>query len=639
MSEKKQKNIKVRFPIGLKLITIVSFFIIISLGTITYLVNYFVSDDVRVTAESTNLDANTRSANSVANSFTTMQSSALLLMDVISNVSTTSYIAQNSSMLYFEHNPDIAAVVLLSKENFSYGNYDLRMVNNKFFMKNDLDESAIEAFIATERTDVEKSFTGAVTVLNATPFFDFGMVALIVPWSGVNRVGEAKDVVVIISSSEFLIQTLGRSSTSTSFIINSRGDILVHPDFEAMRLNSNVADNPLVHQMREKNAENMQILFKDKDDMEYFGAYQKIALGDMGVITTIPSNLVFENVRNTTMRNIYLGAAVLFISIVLVWLWALSLSRPIVKLTGATAQIEAGDFNITLKPKTHDEIGVLTQTFGRMSVGLAERERLQESFSKFVNRDVAEKAAKGELELGGVTKTCTVFFSDIRSFTAISEKLEPYEVVEFLNEYMTRMVECVGKTHGSVDKYIGDAIMAVWGTPITSGDPSVDALRCVRAALMMRHALREYNVGRGGDDKKPIIRIGCGINTGPVIAGQIGSLQKMEYTVIGDTVNFASRTESLNKPLHTDILITENTYDLIKNYVLVEQMPSVTVKGKSEPVRLYAVVNMPFAEDIPGAGKDGPKNMHEVRELLGIGEPDMETVNLNEEEKKYKIKG
>lgn len=249
-----------------------------------------------------------------------------------------------------------------------------------------------------------------------------------------------------------------------------------------------------------------------------------------------------------------------------------------------------------------------------------------------------EKAAKGELALGGETKTCTVFFSDIRSFTAISEKLEPYEVVDFLNEYMSRMVDCVNKTHGSVDKYIGDAIMAVWGTPITSGDAGVDALRCVRAALMMRHALLEFNVGRGGD-KKPIIKIGCGINSGPVIAGQIGSNQKMEYTVIGDTVNFASRTESLNKPLGTDILITENTYELIKDYVVVERMPSVTVKGKSKPVSLYAVVNMPYAEDIPGAGKDGPKTLAEVRELVGMVAPDLGKVNLDEEEKKYKIQG
>lgn len=630
-----EKQISVRFPIGAKLIIIVSFLIVASLGSITYLVNYFVSDDVRVTAENTNLDANTRSANAVENSFTTLQSNALLLLDVIGSAGEQNSAEENASLLYFERNPDVAAVLLLSKENFMYGNYNLRMVNDKFFARHELDESAIESFIFTEREAVEKAFLGELTILNATPFFEFGMVALVVPRNSHNG---KNDAVVIFASSEFLTNSFGQSSTSVSYVINSRADIIVHPDFDAMRTSVNLVDSPLIIQMRKNNDENRQILFTDSDGKEYFGAYRKIALGDLGVITTVQSEVIFENVRNTTKRNVYLGLAVLFVSIIFVWIWSLSLSRPLVKLTQASAQIEAGDYEIHLVPKSHDEIGMLTQSFGKMSVGLAERERLQDTFSRFVNKTIAEKSAKGELALGGETKICTIFFSDIRSFTAISEKLEPFEVVEFLNQYMTRMVECVNKTQGTVDKYIGDAIMAVWGTPLSSEDPGTDALRCIRAALMMRHSLREFNVGRGGD-KKPIIRIGCGINTGPVIAGQIGSTERMEYTVIGDAVNFASRTEALNKPLHTDILITENTYKLVKDYVLVEQMPSVTVKGKSRPVQMYAVINMPYADDIPGAGKDGPKTMAEVRELLGIDAPDLGTVNLDEDEKKYKIQG
>ena len=113
----------------------------------------------------------------------------------------------------------------------------------------------------------------------------------------------------------------------------------------------------------------------------------------------------------------------------------------------------------------------------------------------------------------------------------------------------------------------------------------------------------------------------------------------MEYTVIGDAVNFASRTEALNKPLGTDILITENTYKLVKEHVIVEEMPSVTVKGKEKPVKIFAVVNMPRATDIPGAGPEGPKNMAEVRTLLGIPTPDFTKVNVNEDEKKFKIQG
>jgi adenylate cyclase len=241
---------------------------------------------------------------------------------------------------------------------------------------------------------------------------------------------------------------------------------------------------------------------------------------------------------------------------------------------------------------------------------------------------------KGELSLGGETKRVTVFFSDIRSFTAISEKLEPSEVVEFLNDYMTRMVDCVEKTGGVVDKFIGDAVMAVWGAPLSAGSPARDAFNCVKAALLMRSALYQFNKGRGGD-KKPLIRIGCGINTGDVVAGQIGSSRRMEYTVIGDAVNLASRTEALNKPLGTDILITENTRSLIGKYLVTEEMPSITVKGKEKPVRMFAVINL---RETGGAVRK-PATLAELRQILGIPAPDMGKVNVNAEEQKYKIQG
>ena len=375
-----------------------------------------------------------------------------------------------------------------------------------------------------------------------------------------------------------------------------------------------------------------------EDGKEYFGAYNHLSLADLCVYTTVAADIVFEPVYASVRRNIYLTLAVLFLSVIFVYFFSKTISVPVKKLTEASDEIEKGNYILHLESKTRDEIGLLTRRFVKMGKGLDEREKLKDTFGRFINKEIAEKAMKGELALGGETKNVTVFFSDIRSFTAISEKLEPYEVVEFLNDYMTRMVECVSNTHGVVDKFIGDAIMGVWGAPVSQGNVSLDALNCVRAALMMRHSLMEFNRGRGGD-KKPIIKIGCGINTGPVVAGQIGSSSRMEYTVIGDAVNFASRTEALNKPLGTDILITENTYKLVKEHVIVEEMPSVTVKGKEKPVKIFAVVNMPRATDIPGAGPEGPKNMAEVRTLLGIPTPDFTKVNVNEDEKKFKIQG
>jgi adenylate cyclase len=158
----------------------------------------------------------------------------------------------------------------------------------------------------------------------------------------------------------------------------------------------------------------------------------------------------------------------------------------------------------------------------------------------------------------------------------------------------------------------------------------------VKAALEMRSALLDMNKNRKADDpRNPPIRIGCGINTGIVTAGQIGSDQRMEYTVIGDPVNLASRTEALNKPLGTDILITEDTWTLIEQHIITEEMPPVTVKGKAKPVRLFAVVNIKSEER--GVKDNGPQTLAELRTLLGITPPDLNKVDTGAEEKKYKI--
>jgi adenylate cyclase len=302
-------------------------------------------------------------------------------------------------------------------------------------------------------------------------------------------------------------------------------------------------------------------------------------------------------------------------------------------LADAALQIEQGEFGITLKPKSRDELGLLTASFGKMSSALG-------IFGRFTNRDIAIRAMRGEIKPGGLPKHATVFFSDIRGFTEKSEKFTiafgedaSNRIVGWLNEYFTRMVDCVEKTNGVVDKFIGDAVMAHWGTAYTAGSAEEDAFNCVKAAIMMRFALMEINSKRTkGDPGNPEIRIGCGINTGLVIAGQIGSDQRMEYTVIGDPVNLASRTEALNKPLGTDILITEETWKLIGDKLITEEMPSVTVKGKEKPIRLFAVVNFE-------AAKTGPKTLAEVRSILGIPAPDITKVNTDAEEQKYKIQG
>jgi adenylate cyclase len=157
---------------------------------------------------------------------------------------------------------------------------------------------------------------------------------------------------------------------------------------------------------------------------------------------------------------------------------------------------------------------------------------------------------------------------------------------------------------------------------------------------MMRKRLQKMNINRKAENwGNPPIHIGCGINTGVVTAGQIGSDLRMEYTVIGDPVNLASRVEALNKPLGTDILITEDTWNLIKAYFITEEMPSVTVKGKKKPVRIFAVVSANFSARNTASSDSYPKTLDEVRKRLGIEPPDLSKVDVNGHEDKYQISG
>ena len=174
----------------------------------------------------------------------------------------------------------------------------------------------------------------------------------------------------------------------------------------------------------------------------------------------------------------------------------------------------------------------------------------------------------------------------MRGFTSISEKMAPEGVVGFLNDYLQRMVDIVFDEGGIVDKFIGDAVMAVFGAPVPKPD---DAARAVRAALRMIEEVAHFNEqqkNKGGVE----IDVGIGLHTGPLIAGNIGSDRKMEYTVIGDTVNTASRIESLNQDLKTHVLITQECYDATGKIFAVRELPRVLVKGKEQPLQLYEVL-------------------------------------------------
>jgi adenylate cyclase len=606
----------VKVPLVVKMICIISGIVILSTGIVTGLSAYFFSEDSRARAEENALTMSQVVAAQMESEITAVQLGALSLFDLLRESGGNKALVQTAVANYLDRNPSIAYIGVPGER---------AVENEKFFTANEIDRSIVGVYLEVKKAVLERAREGETVVTNASTAFGVPAAMLVVPYRDLGT----RNVMVVLFSTEALQSIVQTHSASFTYAVGWDGELIAHPDFDLVRIGANYRSVELVSKLLESPLDNMLTRYRDADGTSYLGAFRKLRTGQVSVTVSTPVSLVYEAALAVVRQNLYLGGIVLLISILAVWFFSRSMTRPVMTLVAASRRIEAGEFELDLRPTTHDELGLLTESFVQMGHGLAERERVKETFGKFVNREVAERALSGRLELGGTRKTATIFFSDIRSFTAISEKLAPEAVVEFLNAYLTRMVECIEKSGGVVDKFIGDAIMAVWGTPVSRGTPRDDALQAIRAVLMMRESLLEFNRDRGGPEK-PIIKIGCGLNTGPCLAGQIGSPQRMEYTVIGDAVNLASRIEALNKPLGTDILLSEHTYELVKDAVVVQKMPAVKVKGKSGELAIYALVNL---KDAPG-----PKTLGDLRTLMGIPAPDAHA-DVNGEEKKYEIVG
>lgn len=218
------------------------------------------------------------------------------------------------------------------------------------------------------------------------------------------------------------------------------------------------------------------------------------------------------------------------------------------------------------------------------------KEKVEDAMGKFMSEDVMKNVIKNidNLGLGGKKAIVTVLFSDIRGFTSMSEKMSAQEVSELLNEYFSEMEPIVTKHNGIINKFIGDAVMAVFGEPIQDEQHPINAVKCGYEMLKKVENLNE----KWSKEGKPTIQIGVGINTGEVFVGNIGSEKRMEYTVIGDTVNLASRLESYNKTYKTHILISSTTYEATKNSIDVNKISDVEIRGKAEKMDIYEVKNL-----------------------------------------------
>lgn len=298
--------------------------------------------------------------------------------------------------------------------------------------------------------------------------------------------------------------------------------------------------------------------------------------------------LVDQTVKQAAIKLLVVTGLMLLLGTLAAIFLAHFMTQPIKNLVSGVLAIAGGDLNQEIKVGRNDELGELTDAFNEMAQSLREKEQIEGAFCTYVSSQVMEEVLKdpGKLALGGARKHASMLFTDIRGFTSMSETMQPEDVVSVINEYLSIQTEIVLRNGGMLDKFVGDCVMAVYGVPLPKTD---DALRAVTTAVEIQEAVKELNEKRK-ESGLITVTIGVGVNTGEVVSGNMGSAQKMDYTVIGDAVNLAARLESIAEG--GSVLISETTFQEVKEHILAEKLSPISVKGKREQVSVYRVKSM-----------------------------------------------
>jgi adenylate cyclase len=404
-------------------------------------------------------------------------------------------------------------------------------------------------------------------------------------------------------AAEFSRLIAGSTFNQSGFavLVDGEGQIIAHPD--ARRLDENVATAPAVQAARLSRGVG-SIVANDAAGRTKLYVYR--ALQNPASMAQQPWVLLTEVDRNEELaglrqlrRELGLGVAlVLFSSFLIAQQVSSSITNPL-RLLGEFAQrIGTGDLTTRTAISGRDVSGRLSAALNDMAAGLQERDHVKEVFGRYIATQVSDKLLKGEVNLGGEVRRVTILFSDIRNFTGMSEAMAPQQVVAFLNDYFSEMVDAVFENGGVLDKFMGDGLMAVFGSV---GDETDHQRRAVQTALRMKALLAKINGVRAMSGVAPIA-IGIGIHTDEVIVGNIGSRKRLEYTVVGDGVNTTSRLQTLNKEFGTTILVSETTHEAIADEFECRQMPEAHLRGKTKNLQFYEVISTKAAAGAAFAG-------------------------------------
>lgn len=578
----------IRIPIAVKLIAFTVALLAVSSAAVT-LVSAERFEKISLEREmQANRDESRARASEIEGLLTSYVDRAKIVASLLLKESGTEEERQKSIDLTFHRDRELVSLEVLSLEGRQRG---MRVVNDGYLQQYKLDKSFIDVLRDAQKSrkiiNLDALFAGKdnyIEIRNSTIEGGAPLMTIGFPLAK-DDMGNVTHIVLTEVRLDRILKAFRGIRTRTLYVVDGQGRLLAHPEEQRVLKGETLIDRPVVKDATAAVLKAGEREFQENGSGEWItAAYTKTAMGVIA-LAEVKKATVLEAARAVKHEAFHIAGQILSVALFLVFVLSITLTSPIESLAELTTQVARGNFKVKADVGSKDEVGQLGEAFNSMIEGLVERDKVKNMFNKFHGSSVAEDLLKGEIQLGGSKKTVTVFFSDIRDFTKFSEGHTPEQVVEMLNEYFQIMVKIINDNGGVVDKFIGDAIMAVWGAPNTTERDSQNA---VKACIEMRQALAKLNVSRGDRGKVPI-KIGMGLHRGEAISGTIGSSERMEYTVIGDTVNQASRIESSTKAFGTDLLLSENLADFVKDDFVIELGGSVEVKGKSEPLKLFKV--------------------------------------------------
>jgi len=401
--------------------------------------------------------------------------------------------------------------------------------------------------------------------------------------SAIRERGKVKGVVALdtpINSILSILNDLKVGKYSRAFLIDSSNDKNVGEIIYGEK------KNDLINSRFLKDFISSDVSFKSYVDDQY-RMFSRIGDSNLIIVFHLPVSEVHSQLeRLTRVFGFGILAALAILGIAVACISTL-IARPILSLAEGTLQVASGNYEFRLPITTKDELGLVTDRFNLMAEELKEKEVIRNTFERYVSPEAVEEILSGKTALGGEKKLVSVLISDLRGFTEFSDNNDPEYLVELLNKYFTLMEGIIRKHGGSINRYLGDGIFALFGAPNILEN---SALSSVQAGIEMRMELRSFNKEHGTS-----FDLGIGINTGVAIVGNIGSLDHTEYTVIGDAANLASRIESLTKVYGESILIADSSAALLPKGMFNKKLiDKVRVLGMTEPVVIYSVNEITF---------------------------------------------